>query len=663
MSTTRVKMISQFDSGATPISRVFVTIIVSVLLFSDAVISVTVSEQKYQLTSSFAQARPWTWRISGLCGVSCRTLRRSSSAYDGSTLYVSGTRHLSWTPNLQYPDQNLYDEVTEGFVVAIRDGVLIDEVTLPYCNEMGEIFVSGGIVSTLCRSPLDPDSNLFPTQTYNFLNATDPNNTFFGWNQRMFSEPDVTEPKYRIVDNCYLLEWDGAAISAPPTSIVLVNGALGGWNYGSLSLVLLDGIYYIDVKTTITSEGDPGWHEGSVGLAMQRSDWTYSPSHFSSWGCGGGHVHLNRLIANKEEGSIARYCWTDGCYEDGRPASITEGCFGTYFDTLPRTSSNERASQLHYKPYPTEFSPWIGDGGPGSLISTSDGFLAVALQRDPATSMSLQVGIAKLPADNINCTEAAGSCEYKWLPSAVFPPAVENEYSPCNPGSDDKCPIGFANIAKFGSDRYLIGLASSVQFQGRSSSYFVFVIDDELNVYGNFTFIETGWGEDDAWTQGSDGCVTFPFARAGEDVGSPYGEMNSANFLSSTLVVTTICPSDVEESINYNYDDNNHTEEIATTRSSQGILIGVSAASFLAVLMLTVLFFRSRSDARFVASDSISGALEGLDNTPLSPIPLRRVVRVKDGGVASDEEGITMTPKKDESPLTRRSPRPKFTNV
>ena len=108
---------------------------------------------------------------------------------------------------------------------------------------MGAVSVTRGcaVVGALCRSSLEPGA---VPGAYDWVGATDPERAQFGWWQT--SIPDVSDPKYRLVDQMFLLEWatqgtprPGAGLTAlEPTAKVLVSHSIGGWNYGSWSLAL-----------------------------------------------------------------------------------------------------------------------------------------------------------------------------------------------------------------------------------------------------------------------------------------------------------------------------------------------------------------------------------------------------------------------------------------
>ena len=112
------------------------------LSIAHAALKVTVTE--HAMGASFSRARPWTVRVSGWCGADCKTLRRIHSASCKDRLFVAWTAHTSWTPNLQYPEQELQDEVTVGHMAefaidANGSAALVSDRALSWCNEMGQL--------------------------------------------------------------------------------------------------------------------------------------------------------------------------------------------------------------------------------------------------------------------------------------------------------------------------------------------------------------------------------------------------------------------------------------------------------------------------------------------------------------------------------------------
>ena len=136
-----------------------------------------------------------------------------------------------------------------------------------------------------------------------------------------------------------------------PFELSTLCGSLGGWDYGDFSLVLDadKAIWLFDIKTTITSDPDPVCHEGSVNLAVNRGTWTWNQQSSQGWACGTGHIQLNKLTYNTNQQTTGRYCWTDGCYDDGKPSGMST-CYGTFFGSIPKAGSQSPA-QLRWQVY------------------------------------------------------------------------------------------------------------------------------------------------------------------------------------------------------------------------------------------------------------------------------------------------------------------------
>ena len=164
--------------GAKTITR---TALIAVLILRQRAYGVTTSTSSLNLESNFASARPWTWRVSGLSGavpITVRRLTQTSCRRDGKDrLLVAFTSHELWSPNKQYPDQNLFDESTMGHLAEIEidsAGVatLISDQALRYCSEMGDVTASPdcSIIGVLCRSPLEP----WEINASDWMKITDP---------------------------------------------------------------------------------------------------------------------------------------------------------------------------------------------------------------------------------------------------------------------------------------------------------------------------------------------------------------------------------------------------------------------------------------------------------------------------------------------------------
>jgi len=524
----------------------------------------TVVTTKIDLGANFAMARPWKWRVSGLVGVHSKTVRRMQSASCGDKLFVAFTAHKSWSPNQEFPDQHLFDENTVGHIAEYNidpsTGIatLVSDQAFGYCNEMGDVTVSTDctIRAVLCRSSLEPNEIEGATD---WMEATDPNRSHFGWYQTSIP---LGQPKARTIDQAYILEWTGEnAVASPPDNIVLISHSLGGWNYGhyALSLNAQKTTYSVDLKTTITSEGDT-WHEGSTGFAIDRplSPGVWNPELSSGWGCGAGHTMGNRLTYNAGLDKWARYCWADGCNELGKPSTFADGqgCFGTFFSTIPKNdpAQSRQLMCLKYGDPDGLFDPWRGSGGPANLVSRgADGFLAVAVRPDPSAPSKLTIGLAALPADQADCNNSP--CGFKWLPASAlggdnfYYLDIPHDYYDNTPAEGN--PIGFASVQHIGSGgeegkRFLLGFADGVKFRGMSSNYYVVEADENGNLYGDVMPIDSGWGEEDEWAQTSSGCVVFPFTWSGDEgPGKAYGNINGDDDegFSSIMHVTVICPN------------------------------------------------------------------------------------------------------------------------
>lgn len=148
----------------------------------------------------------------------------------------------------------------------------------------------------------------------------------------------------------YLIEWaegSEAQTTRPPSAIVHVNHAIGGWKYGHWEAVLDKSLshYMIQLKTTLGDKLDKVWavflryfvpsesccihlvswlflfsspsagpsisrhrggHEGAVNLAINRADWTWNRELSQGWACGTGHILANRLSYSSSLDRFAR---------------------------------------------------------------------------------------------------------------------------------------------------------------------------------------------------------------------------------------------------------------------------------------------------------------------------------------------------------------------
>ncbi|GMH73458.1 hypothetical protein TrST_g10908, partial [Triparma strigata] len=577
-----------------------------------------------EMYSKMALARPWKWRVSGLSGALPETVRRMQSATCGDKLFVGWTAHESWSPNEEFPDQNLFVENTVGHLseydIDPSTGIatLVSDQGFEYCNEMGDVTVSSdcSVKAVLCRSSLEPDEISGATD---WMASVDPNRVQFGWYQTSIP---LGESKYRTIDQMYLMEWtEGAVVANPPSHVALVSHSQGGWNYGHYSLSLNSGktTYSVDLKTTITSENDGGWHEGSTAFAIDRpiSAGKWNAELSSGWGCAVGHTMGNRLTYNENLDKWARFCWTDGCNSQGKPDSFesSQGCFGTFFATIPKAEP-EQSRQLMWLEYGApagKFDPWRGNGGPGNLISRGDdGFLGIAVRPDPKVPSKLTIGLAALPADQAGC--ANSSCGFSWIPASVLGGSNVYYYENGEEGNA----LGLANIQHIGpggdeGKRYLLGFADAVEFKGISSQYYVVEADDKGSLYGDVTPIDSGWGEEDAWLQTESGCVVFPFAWAGDrGPGSTYGNTkgNDEENMSSIMRVTVICHNGSKQDKSFDIDTVSFDDDEGG--DTTGIIVGAAVGGGIVLVTAAGIGVRNWFNSRPVSE-------RAFDQQPLSP--------------------------------------------
>jgi len=181
-----------------------------------------------------------------------------------------------------------------------------------------------------------------------------------------------------------------------------------------------------------------------------------------------------------------------------------------------------------------------------NLVSRgANGFLALTVAPDEAAGgHKLTLGLANLPADQATCHSGEDDCSFKWIHSADL--EGTNLYP--RAGNPEVGFAGFANLAHIGSggedgDRFLIGWADNIQFQGRSSQYYMVEVDTDGKMYGGTHALNgTGWGEEDVWASMESGCIAWPFAWSGDAPGEPYGNPNSEVDMSQTMRITVVCP-------------------------------------------------------------------------------------------------------------------------
>jgi len=494
--------------GATPIPPVIPNCTVSTSP-SDGCMGVTVSE--FSMPKLFAQTTGFTVRASNFCNNKfCTTPMRMSmeSCYAGTErLLLAWTAHNSWDGSSQE---------TVGYVSEFRAGTggieLISHQELQHCSELGRISVTAdcGVVSVMCRSETSPKE----MGAIDFLKATeDEHGGQFGWN-----EEDA--------DSMYLIEWaegSEAQTTRPPSAIVHVNHAIGGWQYGHWEAVLDKSLshYMIQLKTTL------GGHEGAVNLAINRADWTWNRELSQGWACGTGHILANRLSYSSSLDRFARFCWTDWSWSGN--GSTRDAL---WWGTMPQTGDRE-VTELYIYPRPPSY--WEHAGGPTNMIELGDGWLGIAVAPDATEGLRVTIGLVSVPDEVRKCEDGIADCSFKWMDATKLP--GKNEYLVGGK-------LAYANLQRGKDGRLFVGWAGDVGGQRAWGGYYVVEVDENANMYGKVLFLNnTGWGEDNPWTALQSGCIAMPFTWdevPGHDYGNG-GEDGGGGF-SQILRISVLCP-------------------------------------------------------------------------------------------------------------------------
>jgi len=506
--------------------------IVCCVIFADS--APTITPNHHDMTDFFSRQLPWTLIISGQVGSKPKMPRRMQSTACQDKLFVAWTAHAGTTKNMQYPDANMWNELSVGYITefSVNGGVttLVNDYKMDWCNEMGGIEASEdcSIVTVLCKSDKTPTQAPGPT-VINFIeNTKNAEGDYpFGW--YVESQPDINKDGYRIVDYMYLLEYTGGGLANSPNTQVLVGKNIGGWNYGHWEVSLNAALtkYYVSLKTTIGS-AETGWHEGETSFTILREDWSKINS---AWACGTGHIQANRVTYNKELDMWARFCWTDYNYEQNAPNAM-------FYSTMPGTGKAAQLRSIQER----EGANWNGNGGSMNMVSLKqNGFLGTAVGPG-GNGNPITVGVIKVPGGQENVDGYIHN--FVWL---NLPDTTEDTIIPVD--NDNR--IGFANLQRIGlenDNRFLLGWATGVAFQGIPKKYFVTEIDESGCRLGSATEMSaSGWGEDNVWTRiPNSGCIAMPYVWLGETPTGKYGDCGECTdtnaAFSQRLRITVVCP-------------------------------------------------------------------------------------------------------------------------
>jgi hypothetical protein len=498
----------------------------------------------------------WTMRVSGLCGQSCRNgPRHMYSAAFGNTLLVSWMAVDPDDPWRQYGNVATF-EVSDTGEFTLKRNVAFDgmcEATYGI-----ETNADGSIIAVLCRGiqgvlqPLEGSTNLLGTRRREDCDEQ--------WEGRCYPIGNYSE----IDSALYILEYRGGQVTGEPDDVVYVNHAVGGWRYGHHELLLNEAqdLYFVSLKVTAGPSRD-NRHEGMTRFAVRRSDsFAYVPIN-DEWGCGPGHVHVNRAAYNRSLGTFSQVCSLDYCevpsqFENNR-------CDGISFSTI--RAPEESGSALRYDgeillELDRGENMWNLHGGVQGVLSLgADGWMAVAsgpgypgAPVKPAT-----IGVIRLPPTVEELRELEMTVEVPQFEEGAQVGVQEAQRYQWNwlylpeKQTDNDGRAGFGQLAYFdsqgeNSQRLLIGWSPTVAFQGITEEYYVSELDRDGNLRGEpYRLVNAGWGEDNRWTtMPTSGCVVFPYTWVGDAPGSDYpiesDEAEATDFL-NFLYLTSVCPN------------------------------------------------------------------------------------------------------------------------
>jgi len=481
-----------------------------------------------------------TWRRGstfGQCGKRCETPHRMYTALKQSQVLVGWTSHLDWQehPN---PEWSICWDITRGHLSTFNisdTNALSHEhtVDLDYCDEIGEIHVSEdeSITSVLCVTSRPEE---LPVLT-NDATKNDEGECY----QWYCNDHEGRD------SSMVLLEWvDHKPVSRTPDVAVIVMQSIGGWNYGHFELDMTTdkSKYFISLKNT------RGGHEAMESLFLRRSDWKRD---FNAGGCAHGHVQMNLVVNNHEEGVFGAYCKGDG--------DIT---FRTYTSN-PEDYENDSPNKSEVtivRDCPegsTKPNDYIASCRSNTMVSLgSRGFVGVAMGGgiDPTGAGEHwdypEVGVVHLPARSNDFD--ASTHQYKWLNLPDF--GIEN--GPSNRK-------GFPNIQHIGEGgesgtRFLLGWAPLIEDGGYrgggyAREYALAVLDSDFNIVGEALKMPkngTRWAEMDEWRVRDNGCVVWAYTWIDDDTytyGADRHERGEAgqcvgDELSDRLSITVVCP-------------------------------------------------------------------------------------------------------------------------
>jgi hypothetical protein len=346
-----------------------------------------------------------------------------------------------------------------------------------------------------------------------------------------------------------LLEWnEHKPVSETPDAAVVVMRSIGGWNYGHYELDITgdESKYLISLKNT---RGD---HEAMESLFLRRSDWKRD---FNAGACVGGHVRVNLVVKNHDQGVFGSYC--NGDLEGGQISFRTYTSDPADYQGGSPTKS-EMATVLECPAGSTNASAYIAQCRPNIMVSYgAEGFVGVAMGGgvDPTGEGRHynypEVGVVHLPTRSNDFDESEHT--YSWLSLPDF--GIEN---------GPRMRKGFPNIQHIGDggesgSRFLLGWAPLVvdggfNGGGYATEYALAMLDSDFSLVGEPLKMPksgTRWAEMDEWRQRENGCVVWPYTWVDDDTYTYGSDRNHVNadgecigdeFFSDRISMTVVCP-------------------------------------------------------------------------------------------------------------------------
>ncbi len=514
--------------------------------------------QFFQLPGHVAPTRRWTQRTSGLCGNSCRNgPRHMYSAAFSDTLLVSWMAVDEADPWKHYGNVATFKVANDGKFTFVDNVSFKGKCEATYGIATND---DGSVIAVLCSAergetaPLPNTINMLATRrTPASCNGT--------WEGTCYPIGNYSGQDSAL----YLLEYTSGRVTQAPTSTVLVNHAVGGWNYGhhELSLNAAGDTYFVHLKVT-AGPSATNRHEGLTHFGLRRkptfeyvrlTDW-------NGWSCGSGHVTANRMAYNQYQDSWSQLCLLDACpngsqYANGRCNSIS---FSTVPGvTKPQTGKYETESLLELD----QRSVYEMTGGISTILSLgAEGWLALAAGPGYASANTTPdtVGFLRIPLALTHLRQGAvtdrvplyqggtrvgdqevSKYQWNWLYLPDPDPTLGRTKRV------GMAAMGYFNTQRESGQRLLAGWSPSISFQAITPEYVVSEVDRAGRLRGQaYRVSKAGWGEDNRWTtMPSSGCIVFPFAWEGDAPGRDYPIESStlrATDLPRTLHMTSLCP-------------------------------------------------------------------------------------------------------------------------